>query len=76
MMVRVLRRPRIAIHVEPGAHSHTTTIYLNPAESGITCGAGNNEFLNYYNQERPDSSLHDQSPDEVYYQRRTTQRAA
>jgi putative transposase len=51
-------------------------IYLNPAESGNACRDGIGEFLNYYNQERPHSSLNDQTPDEVYYQSRRNQRAA
>lgn len=33
-------------------------------------------FLKYYNEERPHSSLDDQTPDEVYYQLRIDQRAA
>jgi putative transposase len=51
-------------------------IYLNPAESGATCRIGIGEFLNYYNHERPHSSLNDQTPDEVYYQSRSKQWAA
>ncbi len=51
-------------------------IYLSPAESGSACRDGIGEFLTYYNQERPHSSLDDQTPDEVYYQRRTNQRVA
>jgi putative transposase len=51
-------------------------IYLNPADNGTTCRDGINEFLNYYNQERPHSSLNDQTPNEVYYQTRSNQRAA
>ena len=51
-------------------------IYLNPADNGTTCREGIGEFLNYYNQERPHSSLNDQTPDEVYYQTRSNQRAA
>jgi putative transposase len=42
-------------------------IYLSPADSGTTCREGISAFLNYYNQERPHSSLNDQTPDEVYY---------
>jgi putative transposase len=51
-------------------------IYLNPADNGTTCRDGINEYLNYYNQERPHSSLNDQTPDEVYYQTRSNQGAA
>ena len=51
-------------------------IYLNPADSGTTCRDGINEYLNYYNQDRPHSSLNDQTPDEVYYRSRSNQRAA
>jgi putative transposase len=51
-------------------------IYLNPADSGTTCRDGIGSFLNYYNQERPHSSPNDQTPDEVYYQTRSNQRAA
>jgi len=51
-------------------------IYLNPAENGITCRAGISEFLKYYNEERPHSSLGDATPDEVYYSLRINQRAA
>jgi len=51
-------------------------IYLNPAENGIQCREGIATFLNYYNQERPHSSLDDSTPDEVYYQSHINQRAA
>ena len=51
-------------------------IYLNPAENGTTCRAGISEFLKYYNEERPHSSLGDATPDEVYYSLRINQRAA
>ncbi len=51
-------------------------IYLNPAESGNACRDGIGEFFNYYDQDRPHSSLDDQTPDEVYYQRHTNQRVA
>jgi putative transposase len=51
-------------------------IYLNSADSGTTCREEISEFLNYYNQERPHSSLNDQTPDEVYYQTHSNQRAA
>jgi putative transposase len=51
-------------------------IYLNPAESGNACRDGIGEFLDYYNQERPHSSLDDQTPDEPYCQTRTNQRVA
>ena len=40
-------------------------IYFNPAENGTTCRAGISEFLKYYNEERPHSSLGDATPDEV-----------
>ena len=51
-------------------------IYLNPAESGTACREGIGTFLKYYNEDRPHSSLDDQTPDEVYYQLRINQRAA
>jgi putative transposase len=51
-------------------------IYLNPADNGTTCREGISEYLNYYNQDRPHSSLNDQTPDEVYYRSRSNQRAA
>jgi putative transposase len=51
-------------------------IYLNPADNSITCRDGISEFLNYYNQDRPHSSLNDQTPNEVYYRSRSNQRAA
>jgi putative transposase len=51
-------------------------IYLSPTDSGTTSSEGINEFLNYYNQERPHSSLNDQTPDEIYHQTRSNQRAA
>jgi putative transposase len=50
--------------------------YLNPAVSGNACRDGITEFLNYYNEERPHSSLDDATPDEVYYQSRLNERAA
>jgi putative transposase len=37
-------------------------VYLNPANSGNELRAGLNVFLNYYNQERPHSSLADMTP--------------
>jgi putative transposase len=51
-------------------------VYLNPAESGNACRDGITEFLTYYNEERPHSSLSDATPDEVYYQSRLNERAA
>jgi putative transposase len=51
-------------------------IYLNPVDNGTMCREGISEFLNYYNQEQPHSSLNDQAPDEVYYQTHSNQRAA
>ncbi len=51
-------------------------IYLSPADSGTACRDGIKVFLNYYNCERPHSSLDDQTPDEVYYQLGINQRAA
>jgi putative transposase len=51
-------------------------IYLNPADSGITCRAGIATYLRYYNEERPHSSLGDATPDEVYYESRINQRIA
>jgi putative transposase len=50
--------------------------YLNPAINGNACRDGIGDYLNYYNSERPHSSLDDQTPDEVYYQSRINQRAA
>jgi putative transposase len=51
-------------------------VYLNPANSGHELRAGLEVFLNYYNRERPHSSLGDMTPDEVYYQSKLQQRAA
>jgi putative transposase len=51
-------------------------VYLNPANSGNELRAGLSDFLNYYNEERPHSSLGDMTPDEVYYQSKLQQRAA
>lgn len=51
-------------------------VYLNPANNGNELRQGLNVFLNYYNQERPHSSLEDLTPDEVYYQSKLQQRAA
>ena len=51
-------------------------VYLNPANSGNACRDGITEFLNYYNEDQPHSSLNDQTPDEVYYQSRINERAA
>jgi putative transposase len=51
-------------------------VYLNPAINGNACRDGIGEYLNYYNAERPHSSLDDQTPDDVYYQSRINQRAA
>ena len=48
-------------------------LYLNPAENGTACIAN---YLAYYNEERPNSSLDDQTPDEVYYASRSNQRVA
>jgi putative transposase len=51
-------------------------IYLNPAENGNACRAGITEYLRYYNEERPHSSLGDATLNEVYYALRNNQRAA
>ena len=51
-------------------------LYLNPAENGTACRAGITDYLHYYNEERPHSSLDDQTPDEVYYETRINQRVA
>jgi putative transposase len=51
-------------------------IYLNPAESGNALRDGLEVFINYYNKDRPHSSLEDATPDEVYYQSKLQQRAA
>jgi putative transposase len=40
-------------------------IHLNPAESGTACREGIQTLLKYYNEDRPHSSLDDQTPDEV-----------
>ena len=51
-------------------------VHLNPANSGNACRDGISEYFDYYNEERPHSSLDDQTPDKVYYQSRINQRAA
>ena len=51
-------------------------IYLNPAESGNALRQGLEVFIDYYNEDRPHSSLDDATPDEVYYRSRLQQRAA
>jgi putative transposase len=51
-------------------------LHFNPAENGTACRADVTEYLRYYNEERPHSSLGDQTPDEVYYSLRNNQRAA
>jgi putative transposase len=51
-------------------------LYLNPADSGSACRAGLTEYLRYYNEERPHSSLENHTPDEVYYALRNNERAA
>jgi putative transposase len=51
-------------------------IYLNPAESGNALRDGLEVFIDYYNEDRPHSSLGDATPDEVYDQSRLQQRAA
>jgi putative transposase len=51
-------------------------LYLNPAENGTNCRAGIFDYLAYYNEERPHSSLDDQTPDEAYYETRINQRVA
>jgi putative transposase len=51
-------------------------LYLNPAENGTACRAGITDYLAYYNEDRPHSSLDDQTPDEVYYSSRINQRVA
>lgn len=52
-------------------------IYLNPADNGDACRQGIGEYIHYYNQERPHSSLdNDMTPDEVYYHSQINQRAA
>ena len=51
-------------------------IDLNPAESGIALRDGLEAFIDYYNEDRPHSSLGDATPDEVYYRPRLQQRAA
>ena len=50
--------------------------FLNPANSGRELRNGLEVFLNYYNKERPHSSLGDFTPDEAYYRSRLQQRAA
>ena len=51
-------------------------IYLNPADSGNALRDGLEAFIEYYNEDRPHSSLGDATPDEVYYSSRHQQRAA
>jgi len=51
-------------------------VYLKPATSGNACRDGIDEFLTYYNDGRPHTSLNDETPDEVFYQARLNQRAA
>ena len=51
-------------------------VSLNPANSGNELRDGLEIYLNYYNEERPHSSLGDMTPDETYYQSRLQQRAA
>ena len=51
-------------------------IDLNPAESDIALRDGLEAFIDYYNEDRPHSSLDDATPDEVYYRPRLQQRAA
>jgi putative transposase len=51
-------------------------IYLCPADNGTQCRKGIEDFLSYYNEERPHSSLGDHTPDEIYYQSHINQRAA
>ena len=51
-------------------------LYLYPAENGTECRAEITDYLRYYNEERPHSSLNDQTPDEVYYEARINQRVA
>src|ERR1035437_10034804 len=51
-------------------------IYLNPAESGNALREGLEVFIDYYNEDRPHSSLSDATPDEVYYRSKLQQRAA
>jgi putative transposase len=42
-------------------------IYLNPADSGNALRDGLETFIEYYNEDRPHSSLGDATPEEVYY---------
>lgn len=49
-------------------------IHLNPAERDTACRAGINQYLGYYNEERPHSSLDDATSDEVYYSLRNKPR--
>lgn len=51
-------------------------IYLNPANSGNELRNGLEIYFDYYNTQRPHSSLGDLTPDEVYYQSQLQQRAA
>jgi putative transposase len=44
--------------------------------SGNALRDGLETFINYYNEDRPHSSLDDATPNEVYYRSRLQQRAA
>ena len=43
-------------------------IYLHAFESGSEMRQGLKRWINYYNTERPHSSLDDKTPDEAYWQ--------
>jgi len=51
-------------------------IYLNPAETGTALKQGLTTYFDWYNQQRAHSSLDDQTPDEVYFNTLSQQRAA
>ena len=51
-------------------------LYLNPAENGTALKQGLTVYFDWYNQQRAHSSLDGQTPDEVYFNTLSQQRAA
>lgn len=89
VFTRILKEARVAISMDGAGRAIDNVfierlwrtlkydhIYLSPADNGIACREGISTFLDYYNQERPHSSLDDHTPNEVYYQSRINQRVA